>query len=149
MTKEIRCAARCGAAPVIETPVPLCALHGLEVVAQVIPEMMSGAIGAARREVAARRSPRLASVAAPPGAVSPAGRGGGVLPEEARRLAGERLIALRGAGVERITLAHLNDLPGLVGRSRPWIYTWLGTLVKRGDLVPDPRGGKAGWRFAA
>ncbi|QDN64379.1 hypothetical protein FNV66_00665 (plasmid) [Streptomyces sp. S1D4-14] len=60
-----------------------------------------------------------------------------------------RLEALRAAGIERMTVQHFRDLSEMTGRSRPWIYMVLGTLVDEGRLVDDSRGGQAVWRFAA
>lgn len=151
MSKEARCAARCGATPVITEPVPLCVLHGLEIASAVVPGVLQESLGLARREAAATRSPAdWEAVAAPPDAV----RTG--LPdrprptrEEADRLAAERLAALRAQGVEWISPAHFRDIPAMAGRSRPWVYMWLGDQVDRGVLVDDSRGGQAGYRFAA
>ncbi|MGW2213276.1 hypothetical protein [Streptomyces sp. NPDC001781] len=149
MSKEARCAARCTADPVITKPVPLCALHGLEVAQEVLPGVLRGSLGQARRDAAAHRlTARLEAVAtAPDGAsMGPPER----LPQaEAQALVEARLEALRAAGVEWVTIRHFRDIPPMAGRSRSWVYMVLGSLVDRGALARDDRGDQTGYRFAA
>lgn len=149
MSKEARCAARCGAVPVITKPVPLCALHGLEVAQEVLPGVLRGSLGLARQKAAENRpTGRLEAVAAAPEAAAARGRPRPTQ-AEARRLVEARLEALRERGIERITPRHFRDLPAMTGRSRPWVYMMLGGFVDEGVLVPDYRGEQAGYRFAA
>lgn len=150
MSKELTCAARCGAAPVIVKPVPLCVLHGLEVASEIVPGVLKGTVGKARQDAAANRSPaHLAAVAAPPGTADLPDGPARPTREEAHRLAAQRLDALRAQGLEWVAVRHFRDVPALAGRSRPWMYMWLQARVDDGVLVPDPRGGQAGYRFAA
>ena len=149
MSKEARCAAKCPAVPVITKPVPLCALHGLEVAQEVVPAVLKGSVGRARREAAAHRlASRLEAVATAPetASMSPPVR---PPQDEAVDLVRARLDALRAAGVEWVTPRHLRDIPQMVGRSRPWVYMVLGGLADEGVLVRDDRGDQAGYRFAA
>jgi hypothetical protein len=149
MSKEARCAARCGATPVILKPVPLCVLHGLEVASEVVPGVLQGSFDLARKQAAASRSPGdLAAVAPPPDTVVMDGRPRPTT-EEANQLAAERLAVLREQRVERVTIHHFRDVPAIVGRSRQWAYMWLKDRVREGVLVDDSRGGQAAWRFAA
>lgn len=148
MTKESKCVAGCPASPVILTPVPLCALHGLEVAQEVVSGVLSGSLGTARREAARARSlVSLAAVAAPPAKAR--SRPDRLAKDDARRLFDDRLAALKEGGIERVKPRHFQDIARMAGRSRPWVYMVLGELASAGVLVSDARSDEAGYRFAA
>lgn len=59
---------------------------------------------------------------------------GGVMSAEATRILIDRLKDLRDNGHNQIEYAHLRDIPAIVGRSRPWVYSQLQRLTNQGKL---------------
>jgi hypothetical protein len=124
---------RCGAAPVITKPVPLCSVHGLDVASQVVSGVLRSAVVAARRN-----APNL--TAPPPVRLTQA---------EAYQVADEYLTKLKAQGREHFAFRDVRDVVPLTGKSRSWVYAWLDKRANEGVLVRDDRHGQAGYRFAA
>jgi len=66
-------------------------------------------------------------------------------PEEARQKFRERLAEIAGSGRDRLSVEDVIDLPGQVGRSRPWLYEVLDELEGDGTLRKDTGGRPFEW----
>ena len=66
-------------------------------------------------------------------------------PEEARKAFRDRVDELAGQGRNRLSVEDVIDLPGRVGRSRPWLYEVLDELEADGTLRKDTGGRPFEW----
>ncbi|WP_086559921.1 hypothetical protein [Streptomyces africanus] len=129
MTKELNCTG-CGLQAVHTQTVPLCPRCALAVAEEALGVVFAGL----RSDDGVIKLP-----AAPEDRMSPA---------EADDVTYQRLSALRRKGVKRVTYEDFKDLREITGRSRPWVYRWLDSRVKDGDLIKDTSQDRVGYTFA-
>lgn len=55
--------------------------------------------------------------------------------EEARAVMEDRLRSLLEAHPKELNVDHFGDIPGKIGRSRAWLYTWLDSQAQQGRLI--------------
>ncbi|MER7487960.1 hypothetical protein ABTY20_19040 [Streptomyces sp. NPDC126497] len=129
MTKEQNCTG-CGAPATLTRTLPLCSRCALAVAEEALGFVWSGLRGGAGV---------IELPAVPEDRMSPAA---------ADDVAHQKLAALRRRGVKRVTFADLKELTEITGRSRPWVYQWLDSRVRDGDLVKDATPEGVGYVFA-